>query len=115
MAERGNLIPLHETIFFDGKRALSWYEGIRCPSSSYVLEGLDAWGAKAGTRSWVGPFPRHHHPCSKVKSSMKGRGKSVRTSRSLPLLRQWMAAFRLVLARIFPLPGGLVGYLNYER
>jgi anthranilate synthase component I len=117
MAERGNLIPLYETIPFDGKRALSWYEGLGCPSFSYVLEGLDAWGSK-GRYTFMGwePFLVITIHDSKAELILEGvREVQEGITDPLLLLRQWMGAFKLVPSPDLPLfQGGLVGYLNYE-
>lgn len=117
MAARGNLIPLYEEVPFDGKSALSCYESMGCSSFSYVLEGLDAWGNK-GRYTFMGwePFLVLTIHDAKVELIREGEREAHEgIADPLPLLRQWMGAFRLVPSPDLPLfQGGLVGYLNYE-
>ena len=118
MAERGNLIPVHQEFLADTETPVSVYLKIKERPFSYLLESADG-GERWGRYSIIGYDPyltalSYSNEMEIVERS--GKKKTIDgVSNPLLVLREVSRQFTPVkTGQISPFQGGLLGYCNYD-
>ncbi len=117
MAQKGNLIPVHQEFLADTETPVSAYLKLKDDSYSYLLESAEG-GKRWGRYSFIGCMPYlraiSHDSCMEIYEGKKNKViKDV--SNPLDILRNLCAKFKPVSVKdLPPFQGGLVGFFNYD-
>ncbi|MGD8257040.1 MAG: anthranilate synthase component I [Desulfobacterales bacterium] len=117
MAQKGNLIPVHQEFLADTETPVSAYLKLKDDSYSYLLESAEG-GKHWGRYSFIGCLPylraiTRDSDMEIYEGHVKKELKNV--SNPLDVLRDLSAKFRPVSVKdLPPFQSGLVGFFNYD-
>jgi anthranilate synthase component 1 len=117
MAQKGNLIPVHQEFLADIETPVSAYLKLKDDSYAYLLESAEG-GKRWGRYSFIGcrPYLRaiSRDSCMEIYEGKKNTViKNVRDP--LDVMRNLCAKFKPVSVKdLPPFQGGLVGFFNYD-